>query len=92
MVSVKDVRFPRFYLTCMQKWLRKKRAYQWNFKINGENIELISYAEDNVWIANTLQKLQQMVNALNEAGKKEGLTMNTNKTKVMKIERKNDGQ
>jgi len=43
-------------------------------------------------IADTPQKLQQIVNALNEAGKKDGMTMNTSKTKVMKIGRANGGQ
>jgi len=60
--------------------------------LNGERFESINYADDKMLIAETPQKLQMMVNALNITSLKYGTKINCNKTKVMKIERKKDNR
>lgn len=55
------------------------------FKVGGQRINSISYADDKVVIAETQGQLQCMINNLNKRGKNMGMTINTKKTKVMVI-------
>ena len=61
---------------------------KWNkigFKIGGQRVKDINYADDKVLTAETPQQLQQMVTRLDTDSKKSDMSMNTKKTKVMVI-------
>lgn len=53
--------------------------------IGGRNINNIRYADDTVLIADTRQKLQEMLNIVKEESEIKGLTINVRKTKWMVI-------
>ena len=66
--------------------ISKTRAFQnMGFKVNGEKINSICYADDRVLIAAMPNQLQLMITKLNEAGKQYGMKINASKTKVMQI-------
>ena len=54
-------------------------------KVGGHNINNIRYADDTVLVADTEEKLQRLVNRLQEACNRKGLKINVNKTEVMGI-------
>ena len=51
--------------------------------INGKYLNNLRYADDIILIAKSKQELNEMIQTLNEEGKKKGLTMNINKTKIL---------
>ena len=53
--------------------------------INGERHPSIRFADDKAMISNTNAGLQRIMNDLNETGKRYGMKININKTKVMRI-------
>ena len=53
--------------------------------IGGYNINNIRYADDSVLIADTVEKLQQLVNTVEEASEQNGLKINVKKTEVLVI-------
>ena len=56
-------------------------------KVNGKYVSNIRYADDTVLFADTVQSLQEIVNKVNDEGKKYGLNINEKKTKFMIISR-----
>lgn len=86
---VKDVSFLHFFST--YTW---KKIFQLalgnetrGIKVNGISINNLRYADDTAILADNIQDLQDMVNLINVAGREYGLTINTNKTKLMIISR-----
>ena len=55
------------------------------FKIGGRNLNNIRYADDTVLIADSEQKLQDLVDAANTASEEKGLKINESKTECMTI-------
>ena len=51
--------------------------------LNGERINNIRYADDTVIFADTLERLQQIMNIVTESSRRRGLYINVNKTKLM---------
>ena len=60
--------------------------------VNGVNINNIRYADDAVLIADSLKKLQKMIDSVNEACKAYAMAINVKKTKVMVISQKGNAQ
>ena len=58
-----------------------------NFKIGGQIIQTVKYADDLVLMAKEETVLQGMIDKLIEIGKYYGMEMNVEKTKVMRISR-----
>ena len=56
-------------------------------KLLGEYINNLRYANDTVLLAESVEELQALVNAVKEGSRKFGLEMNTKKTKTMIIRR-----
>jgi Reverse transcriptase (RNA-dependent DNA polymerase). len=61
-----------------------------NFKIRGRIINKVRFADDTAIIAETQEKLQDMVNALVDIGRKYDLEINIDKSQVMKVSRSNE--
>jgi len=57
------------------------------FKIRGQIIHTVKYADDLVLLAKEEKVLQDMIDKLNEIGRCYGVEMNVEKTKVMRISR-----
>jgi hypothetical protein len=58
-----------------------------DFKIGGQIIHTVKYADDLVLLAKKEKVLQDMVDNLIEIGRCYGMKMNVKKTKVMRISR-----
>jgi hypothetical protein len=58
-----------------------------DFKIGGEVIRTVKYADDLVLLAREEKVLQGMFDRLTEIGRLYGMEMNVEKTKVMRISR-----
>jgi predicted nucleotidyltransferase len=58
-----------------------------DFKIGGEIIHTVKYADDLVLLAKEEKALQNMIDKLSEIGRCYGMEMNVEKTKVMRISR-----
>ena len=56
-----------------------------DFKIGGQIIHTVQYADDLVLLAKKEKVLQDMIDKLNETGRCYGMEMNVEKTKVMRI-------
>ena len=52
-------------------------------QINGESLTNIRYGDDTVLLAENKQKLQEMLEAVNQACKRYGMALNSKKTKQM---------
>ena len=59
------------------------------FNVGGHNINNIRYADDTVLIADSAEKLQMLVNAVNIASERRGLRINKGKTECMVVTKKN---
>ena len=55
-------------------------------RINGENLTNIRYADDTVLVAESENKLQLLVQSLNDKCREYGMSLNENKTKVMVLD------
>jgi hypothetical protein len=58
-----------------------------NFKIGGKIIHTVKYADELVLLAKEENVLQDMIDKLIEIGRRYGMEMNVQKTKVMRISR-----
>jgi len=58
-----------------------------DFKIGGQIIHTVKYADDLVLLANEEKVLQDMIDKIIEIGRCYGMEMNVEKTKVMRISR-----
>jgi len=58
-----------------------------DFKIGGQNIHTVKYADDLVLLAKEEKVLQDMIDKLIEIGRCYGMEMNVEKTKVKRISR-----
>jgi len=56
-----------------------------DFKIGGQIIHTVQYADDVVLLTKEKKVLQDMIDKLNEIGRCYGMEMNVEKTKVMRI-------
>ena len=59
-----------------------------SFTVGGRNINNIRYADDTVLIADSQEKLQDILTEVKEASEAEGLAINVEKTEVMVISKK----
>ncbi|GFO12710.1 endonuclease-reverse transcriptase [Plakobranchus ocellatus] len=59
-------------------------------KVGGQNIKNLRYADDTVLIAENKEDLQKLLNIVEEESRKKGLEMNSKKTEVMVISRKQE--
>ncbi|GFR92065.1 endonuclease-reverse transcriptase [Elysia marginata] len=59
-------------------------------KVGGYNINNIRYADDTVLIAENKDDLQKLLNIVEEESRKKGLELNSKKTEVMVISRKQE--
>jgi hypothetical protein len=58
-----------------------------DFKIEGQIIHTVKYADDLVLLAKKEKVLQDMIDKLTEIGRRYGMEMNVEKTNVMRISR-----
>ena len=70
--------------------MRKALAEVGDFKIGGRIINKIRFANDTAIIAKTQEELQDMVNRLNDTGKKYGMEINIHKSQIMRVSRSNE--
>ena len=54
-------------------------------KVGGENVNNIRYADDTTLVADSYEKLQNLIDALDRASQEKGLNINMKKTKVMVV-------
>ena len=54
-------------------------------KVGGVNVNNLRYADDTALIADSKEKLQNLIDALDKEGKENGLNINIKKTKVMVV-------
>lgn len=78
----------------MNQIIQEAKEPRFNVKVGNWNLEPIYmqcliYADDIVLLADSTRKLQLAINKWNRAIERRGMKINTNKTKIMKIE-KND--
>ena len=59
-------------------------------RVGGKNVNNIRYADDTVLLADSPEKLQNLVEVLVSASEQYGLKINTSKTKVMVVSKGND--
>ncbi|GFN91366.1 endonuclease-reverse transcriptase [Plakobranchus ocellatus] len=59
-------------------------------KVGGQNINNLRYADDTVLITENKEDLQKLLNIVEEESRKKGLELNSNKTEVMVISRKQE--
>ena len=59
------------------------------FSVGGRNLNNVRYADDTVIIADSAEKLQELVNAVNEASEEKGLRINRAKTECMVVSKRN---
>ncbi|GFO45212.1 endonuclease-reverse transcriptase [Plakobranchus ocellatus] len=59
-------------------------------KVGGQNINNLRYADDTVLIAENKEDLQKLLNIVEEESRKTGLELNSKKTEVMVISRKQE--
>ena len=57
-------------------------------RVGGHNLNNIRFADDTALVADSLEKLQQMLNILITSSKDRGLNLNVKKTEIMVISRK----
>lgn len=65
------------------------REIDWSkrgININGEYLSNLRFADDIVLLSNNKQELEEMIEELNDEGKKKGLSMNIEKTKIISKE------
>ena len=60
-------------------------------ELDGRNVNNIRYADDTVLIADSEDKLQRLVNALERSCREKGLKINKNKTEAMGITKAKEG-
>ena len=75
---------PAMYSECLTKEALEGFG---NFKIGGQIIHIVKYADDLVLLAKEENVLQKMIDKLIEIGGCYGMEMNVEKTKVMRISR-----
>ncbi|GFN86640.1 retrovirus-related pol polyprotein from type-1 retrotransposable element r2 [Plakobranchus ocellatus] len=59
-------------------------------KVGGQSINNLRYADDTVLIAENREDLQKLLNIVEEESRKKGLELNSKKTEVMVISRKQE--
>ncbi|GFO03444.1 retrovirus-related pol polyprotein line-1 [Plakobranchus ocellatus] len=59
-------------------------------KVGGQNINNLRYADDTVLLAENKEDLQKLLNIVEEESRKKGLELNSKKTEVMVISRKQE--
>ena len=79
---------PILFTCIVSIWFRKLER----ISVNGININNIRYADDAVLIADSLKKLQKLIDSVNEACKAYAVEINVKKTKVMVISQKGNVQ
>ena len=57
-------------------------------KVGGEIVKTIRFADDKAVVCSTKEGLQRMINKINRTAEKYGMKINTSKTKVMRIARR----
>ncbi|GFO14810.1 gonadotropin-releasing hormone receptor [Plakobranchus ocellatus] len=62
----------------------------YGIKVGGQNINNLRYADDTVLIAENKEDLQKFLNIVEEESRKKGLELNSKKTEVMVISRKQE--
>jgi len=56
-------------------------------RVGGEIVNNIRYADDTALLAESMEDLQELMEAVDEACSRDGLTINTDKTKLMVVSR-----
>ena len=70
-----------FYAEMIMRELRDLEG----IKVGGENVNNIRYADDTALVADSCEKLQNLINSLDRLSKEKGLNINMKKTKVMVV-------
>ena len=60
------------------------------FSVGGRNISNVRYADDTVLVADSVEKLQKLVNTVNVASEENGLRINRGKTDCMVVSKRNE--
>ena len=60
------------------------------FSVGGRNLNNVRYADDTVIVADSAEKLQELVRVLNEASEEKGLRINIAKTQCMVVSKRNE--
>ena len=60
------------------------------FSLGGRNINNVRYADDTVLVADSVEKLQDLVNTVNVASEEKGLRINRGKTECMVVSKRNE--
>ena len=74
---------PVLFICALEEIFRKLKWEGRGIKINGEYLNNLRFADDIILIAKNEGELNEMLQELNAKGKKAGLQINWNKTKIM---------
>ncbi|CAH2098347.1 unnamed protein product [Euphydryas editha] len=74
---------PKLFSAVLEKIFRNLEWNDYGLNVNGENLNHLRFADDLVLFSECPRTLQQMLQQLSDQSAKAGLTMNTNKTKIM---------
>ncbi len=83
-----DLLSPNLFNCVIEEIFRNLNWENREIKINGEYFNHLRYADDVVLIAENTEKLKTMVEELNREGRKGGLEINYQKTKILGKEEK----
>ena len=83
--SERDVLF-NIYAEAMMK--ESLEDLEDGIKVGGEIVKTIRFADDKAVVCSTREGLQRMINKINRTAEKYGMKINTSKTKVMRIARR----
>ncbi|GFO13981.1 endonuclease-reverse transcriptase [Plakobranchus ocellatus] len=78
-----------FFSLCSEIIMRNLENHP-GIKVGGQNINNLRYADDTVLIAENKEDLQKLLNIVEEESRKKGLELNSKKTEVMVISRKQE--
>ncbi|KAI5716778.1 hypothetical protein M8J76_012324 [Diaphorina citri] len=76
---------PKYFSAVLEKVFRRINWQDKGLKVNRKRITHLRFADDIVVFSNTYQELQEMLEELAREGRKVGLEVNINKTKIMSV-------
>lgn len=76
---------PKYFSAVLEKVFRALNWQEKGLDVNGKRLSHLRFADDIVIFSNTYEELHTMIEELEREGRKVGLEMNINKTKVMRV-------
>ena len=78
-----DTLSPNLFTAALQEIFKRVDFEGKGIKIQGERLSNLRFADDIVLFSQSIKELQEMITLLNDEGKKDGMKLNKEKTKIM---------